>query len=103
MGAESSYLRDVLDRIIDSIPTAPRQSSRPWPIATCSAPTTPTRPTRTSRRKPTPAPPVHMGEGVVLKYNASQKYTTNAVSGAIFKEICRKAGCAGAGVHQPRR
>ena len=33
-----------------------------------------------------------MGAGVVLKYNASQKYTTNAVSGAIFKEICRKAG-----------
>lgn len=43
------------------------------------------------------------GEGVVLKYNASQKYTTNAVSGAIFKEICRKAGVPGAGVHQPRR
>jgi len=29
--------------------------------------------------------------GVVLKYNASQKYTTNAVSGAIFRAICRKA------------
>ena len=43
-------------------------------------------------QKADPCAPVHMGEGVVLKYNASQKYTTNAVSGAIFKEICRKAG-----------
>ena len=34
--------------------------------------------------------PVRLGGGVVLKYNASQKYTTNAVSGAIFRAICRK-------------
>ena len=30
--------------------------------------------------------------GVVLKYNASQKYTTNALSGGIFRAICEKAG-----------
>lgn len=29
--------------------------------------------------------------GVVLKYNAAQKYTTDGISGGIFKEICRKA------------
>lgn len=34
----------------------------------------------------------HMNEGVVIKANAGQKYTTDAVSGAIFEEICRKAG-----------
>ena len=33
-----------------------------------------------------------MGGGVVLKYNASQKYTTNAVSGAVFRAVCEKAG-----------
>ena len=30
--------------------------------------------------------------GVVVKYNANQKYTTDAVSGAVFLEMCREAG-----------
>ncbi len=30
--------------------------------------------------------------GVVIKYNANQKYTTDAVSASIFKSICKKAG-----------
>lgn len=32
-----------------------------------------------------------IGKGVVIKYNASQRYTTDAVSEAIFKKICEKA------------
>ena len=35
---------------------------------------------------------VYMNEGVVIKFNANQKYTTDAVSDAIFSEICAKAG-----------
>lgn len=30
--------------------------------------------------------------GVVLKYSANQKYTTDSVSAALFLAICRKAG-----------
>ena len=30
--------------------------------------------------------------GVVLKYNASQHYCTDAVSGAVFRRLCRDAG-----------
>lgn len=30
--------------------------------------------------------------GVVIKHSASQRYTTDAVSGALFGEICRRAG-----------
>ncbi len=30
--------------------------------------------------------------GIVIKYSANQKYTTDAVSGAVMREICRKAG-----------
>ena len=33
----------------------------------------------------------HLNEGVVIKSNASQKYTTDAVSAAIFKTICKNA------------
>lgn len=35
--------------------------------------------------------PVRVGGGVVLKFNASQKYTTNAVTAALFHSICSKA------------
>ncbi len=34
----------------------------------------------------------HMNEGVVIKSNAAQKYTTDALSAAIFTKICRDAG-----------
>lgn len=33
-----------------------------------------------------------MNGGVVIKYNANQKYTTDAVSAALFKVICERAG-----------
>ena len=32
-----------------------------------------------------------VGGGVVLKFNASQRYTTDAVSAAIFRKVCAKA------------
>ncbi len=34
---------------------------------------------------------VHMNEGIVIKYNANQKYTSDAVSAALFKLICDEA------------
>ncbi len=33
----------------------------------------------------------HLNEGVVIKSNASQKYTTDAISSAIFKNVCKNA------------
>ena len=30
--------------------------------------------------------------GIVLKYNASQRYTTDAVSAAVFRQVCDEAG-----------
>lgn len=35
---------------------------------------------------------VKMNGGVVIKYNANQKYTSDGVSAALFKMICDKAG-----------
>ena len=35
-----------------------------------------------------------LNEGVVLKFNASQRYTTDGVSAALFRKVCRKANVA---------
>ena len=35
---------------------------------------------------------VYMNEGIVIKYNANQKYTTDGISAAIFGLVCEKAG-----------
>ena len=32
-----------------------------------------------------------MGQGVVLKFNANQNYTTDGISAAIFRKVCQKA------------
>ena len=34
---------------------------------------------------------VYMNEGIVIKHNAAQSYTTDGLSSAIFKKICAKA------------
>lgn len=34
----------------------------------------------------------YMNEGIVIKYNANQRYATDAVSAALFKQVCAKAG-----------
>lgn len=91
MGAQSSYLRDVLDRIVDAIPHSGqamhRAMANSFMLSADNAHAThPNFP-----QKSDPCSPVRLGGGVVLKYNASQKYTTNAVSGAIFRAICEKA------------
>ncbi len=33
----------------------------------------------------------YMNKGIVIKYNASQKYTTDGISAALFTKICQKA------------
>ena len=35
---------------------------------------------------------VYMNEGVVIKYNANQRYTTDGVSEALFGLVCQRAG-----------
>ena len=47
-------------------------------------------PNHTDKTDPTNRP--YLNKGIVIKYSANQKYTTDAVSGAIMREICRKAG-----------
>ena len=41
--------------------------------------------------KSDPTNRIYMNEGIVIKYHANQCYTTDAVSGALFKAICERA------------
>lgn len=47
-------------------------------------------PNYTDKTDPTNHP--ILNKGIVIKFNANQKYCTDAVSAALFKELCTKAG-----------
>lgn len=91
-GAQSSFLRDVLDRIIEAVPHSAQGAPRALANSFLLSADNGHAAHPNFAAKSDPAAPVRLGGGVVLKYNASQKYTTNAVSGGIFRAVCEKAG-----------
>ena len=90
-GADSSFLYDVLSRISmcmgkDSEDFI-RVCASSFMLSADNAHAV--HPNYKEKADPTNRP--YMNKGIVIKYNANQKYTTDAISAAIFKEICRKA------------
>ncbi|MBR5344746.1 MAG: M18 family aminopeptidase [Clostridia bacterium] len=91
-GADSSFLEDVLDRIALSLGCDNEEKKRLLAAslmvsadnAHACHPNHPELFDNVNR--------VWMNEGVVIKHNARQKYTTDAVTSALFSEICKKAG-----------
>ena len=91
-GAQGTLMADVLARIEESMGVSREQSIRARTNALVLSAdnghaTHPNHP-----EKSDPANPVVMGGGVLLKTNASQKYTTSGFTGAAFSAICKKAG-----------
>lgn len=88
-GAASPFLYDTLSRIAETFGTDLRRalSSSFMVSADNGHAKHPNHPEWSDAKN---AP--HMNEGVVIKSNAAQKYTTDALSAAIFTEICRRAG-----------
>ena len=87
-GADSTFLTDVLERISTAL-------GRDWRLMAVNS-------FLVSADNAHAVHPAHpelsdgaerpvLNGGVVLKYNAGQKYTTDAVSGAVFREVCRAA------------
>ena len=87
-GADSTFLTDVLERISTAL-------GRDWRLMAVNS-------FLVSADNAHAVHPAHpelsdgaerpvLNGGVVLKYNAGQKYTTDAVSGAAFREACRAA------------
>ncbi len=46
-------------------------------------------PNHTDKADPVNRP--YLNEGIVIKYNANQKYCTDGISAAMFKDICKQA------------
>ncbi len=90
-GADSSFLDDVLSRVADGLgcdaEDARRLTAGSLMISADNAHAVhPNHPEYCD-----PVNRVWMNEGVVIKHNARQKYTTDAISCALFSEICRRA------------
>ena len=91
-GAQSSFVRDLFDRILDAIPHSGQGMARALANSFCLSADNAHATHPNFPEKSDPASPVRLGGGVVVKYNATQKYATTAYSGAVFREICRMAG-----------
>lgn len=91
-GAASTFLKDILVRINHGM----GRSEEEYRVALCSSfmvsadNAHSVHPNQTDKADPTNRP--FMNQGIVIKYSANQKYTTDAVSGALFKALCKKAG-----------
>lgn len=91
-GAASTMLRDLLTMISESLSLTRTDMIRL--LASSMMLSTDNghalHPNRPELSDPINAP--RMNGGVVVKFNAAQKYTTDAISASIFTEICRNAG-----------
>jgi len=89
-GADSTFLKDVLERINDSLGRTREQYlmavASSFMISADNAHAV--HPNHADVADLTNRPAIN--EGIVIKYNANQKYTTDAVSAAVFKALCKK-------------
>lgn len=90
-GADSTFLSDVLCRVCAAFGANDAQTrtliARSFMVSADNAHAVhPNHPEKYDAQNRT-----FMNEGVVIKHNANQKYTTDAVSAAVFGDICQKA------------
>ena len=87
-GAASMLLQDVLTRICGTLGVEmPRMLAQSFMISADNAHAV--HPNHPEYADATNAPV--MNGGVVLKFNSSQRYTTDGVSAAVFRKVCGKA------------
>ena len=90
-GANSTFLTDTIERIAECLELTRSQICRMlasgFLVSADNAHAV--HPNHPEFSDPTNK--VFMNRGIVMKYNASQKYTTDSVSDAIFSSICRRA------------
>ena len=91
-GAASTFLKDTLVRINKAMGRTEEEYLRAlassFMLSADNAHAV--HPNYSDKTDPTNRP--YLNGGVVIKYSANQKYTTDAVSAAVFKTICKNAG-----------
>ncbi|WP_249030279.1 M18 family aminopeptidase [Tannockella kyphosi] len=91
-GADSSFLTDVLARIKEACHLSQQQVlsmiARGFMISADNAHGY--HPGYGELYSPSDQPKIN--EGIVVKHNANQKYTSDAISAAIFYQLCKEAG-----------
>ena len=91
-GADSTFLSDVLRRILLSLG---RSEEDYYTVLANSFMLSADNAHAVHPNHPEFSDPLnctYMNEGIVVKFNANQKYTTDGVSEAVFHHICEKAG-----------
>lgn len=91
-GADSSFLSDVIDRLSRAIGMSEDEKLKSiasgFMLSADNAhavhPNHPEKYDATNK--------VYINGGVVIKFNANQKYTSDGMSAAVFRKICKKAG-----------
>ena len=87
-GAASTLLADTLNRICNALQLNPyRMLAQSFMVSADNAHAI--HPNHPELADPINAPV--MGNGVVLKFNANQRYTTDGVASAVFRKICAMA------------
>lgn len=90
-GAASTFLQDTLKRICESLSLSQSDYFRliadSFMISADNAHAV--HPNHPEKADPTNRP--YLNGGIVIKYHGSQRYTTDAVSAAVMKDICRRA------------
>jgi len=87
-GAASTLLADTLNRICNALQLNPyRMLAQSFMVSADNAHAV--HPNHPELADPINAPV--LGDGIVLKFNANQRYTTDGVSAAVFRAICQKA------------
>ena len=88
-GAASMLLPDCLSRICEALDLDLRQMlAQSFMVSADNAHAM--HPNHPELADPTNAP--IMGQGVVVKFNASLRYCSDGLSSAIFRKVCEKAG-----------
>jgi aspartyl aminopeptidase len=91
-GAASTFLADTLERIGEALGKSSgavkQMIAKSFLISADNAHAL--HPNHTEKADPTNRPVLN--GGLVIKYNSSQRYTTDGFSGAVMKQICKKAG-----------
>jgi len=88
-GADSTFLRDTLERIAEScgVPLRVLLANSFMVSADNAHAVHPNHPEAADRNdRP------QLNGGIVVKYHAGQKYTTDSVSAAVFETLCARAG-----------